>query len=146
MHLSSRLKEVTMEKIPDITSNLIEKLRRLNITSVYQLAVQNPIELTSECEDISLNVESASTLIANARKTLIGNGVLTNEFSTADEVLEKRNKMLRYATAFSFLMPSTLYASGIGEVFNVCLVFPTYPPIQPNGCSSNHLMDLPISV
>jgi hypothetical protein len=48
--------------------------------------------------------------------------------------------------AFSFLMPSTLYASGIGEVFNVCLVFPTYPPIQPNGCSSNHLMDLPISV
>ena len=48
--------------------------------------------------------------------------------------------------AFSFLMPSTLYASGIGEVFNVCLVFPTYPPIQTNGCSSNPLQDLPISV
>jgi hypothetical protein len=49
-------------------------------------------------------------------------------------------------TAFSFLMPNTLYASGIGEVFNVCLVFPTYPPIQTNGCSSNSLLDLPISV
>jgi len=48
--------------------------------------------------------------------------------------------------AFSFLMPNTLYASGIGEVFNVCLVFPTYPPIQTNGCSSNPLLDLPISV
>jgi hypothetical protein len=48
--------------------------------------------------------------------------------------------------AFSFLLPSTLYASEIGEVFNVCLVFPTYPPIQTNGCSSNPLLDLPISV
>lgn len=47
---------------------------------------------------------------------------------------------------FSFLMPSIIPASGIGEVFSVCLVFPTYPPIQTNGCSSNPLLDLPISV
>jgi DNA repair protein RadA len=87
-----------MEGIPDITSDMIEKLKKLNINSVYQLAVQNPVELVTEYEDTSLNVESASTLIANARKTLIENGVLTNEFSTADEVLEKRNKMIRYGT------------------------------------------------
>jgi hypothetical protein len=49
-------------------------------------------------------------------------------------------------TALSFLMPSALYASGIGEGFNVCLVFTTYPPIQTEGCSSNPLVDLPISV
>jgi DNA repair protein RadA len=98
VHISSRLKEVSMEKIPDITSDLIEMLRKLNINSVYQLAVQNPIELASECEDKSLNIESASRLIANARKILIENQVLTNEFSTADEVLEKRSKMSRYAT------------------------------------------------
>jgi DNA repair protein RadA len=94
----SRLKEVTMEEIPDITSDLIEKLKKMNISSVYQLAVQNPIELAKEYEDTSLNVESASTLIANARKILIESGALTNEFSTADEVLEKRNKLSRYAT------------------------------------------------
>ena len=98
VHISSRLKEVSMEKIPDITSDLIEMLRKLNINSIYQLAVQNPIELASECEDKSLNIESASRLIANARKILIENQVLTNEFSTADEVLEKRSKMSRYAT------------------------------------------------
>jgi DNA repair protein RadA len=97
-HISSRLKEVSMEKIPDITSDLIEMLKKLNINSIYQLAVQNPIELASECEDKSLNIESASRLIANARKILIENQVLTNEFSTADEVLEKRSKMSRYAT------------------------------------------------
>ena len=65
-----------MEKVPDITSDLIEKLKKLNINSVYQLAVQNPIELSLEYDDTSLNIESASTLIGNARKILIENGVL----------------------------------------------------------------------
>jgi DNA repair protein RadA len=87
-----------MEEIPTITSDMVEKLKKLNINSVYQLAVQNPIELASKQEDTSLNIESASTLITNARKILIENQVLTNEFSTADEVLEKRNKMSRYTT------------------------------------------------
>ena len=98
IHMTGRLKDVTMEEIPTITSDMIEKLNKLNITSVYQLAVQNPIALASEYEDTSFNIESASSLITNARKILIENQVLTNEFSTADEVLEKRNKMSRYAT------------------------------------------------
>ena len=94
----SRLKEVNMEDIPDITSDIIEKLKKLNINSVYQLAVQNPIELSTEYEDTSLNVESASTLIANARKILIDNEVPSKEFLTADNMLEKRTKLSRYAT------------------------------------------------
>jgi DNA repair protein RadA len=98
VHISSRLKEVAMEEIPEITSDMIEKLKKLNINSVYQLAVQSPFELARDYEDTSLNVESASKLIANARKILTENKVLTDEFSTADEVLEKRNKMSRYAT------------------------------------------------
>ena len=87
-----------MEEIPTITSDMIEKLKKLNITSVYQLAVQNPTELAGEFKDTSLSVESASRLIANARRILIENGGLTNEFSTADKVLEKRNRMSRYTT------------------------------------------------
>jgi DNA repair protein RadA len=94
----SRLKEVSMNKIPDITSDMIGKLKKLDIDSVYQLAVQNPIELASEYEDASLNVESASILISNARKILIENDVLGSEFFTADEFLERRNKLSRYAT------------------------------------------------
>ena len=96
--ISSRLKELTMEGIPDITSDIIDKLKKLNINSVYQLAVQSPIELALEFEDTSLNVESASTLIANARKILIDNEVLSQEFLTGDDLLEKRNKLSRYAT------------------------------------------------
>ncbi len=75
MLMVSRLKEVTMEEIPHITSDLINKLKKLNINSVYQLAVQNPAELALEFEDTSLSVKSASTLIANARKILIDNKV-----------------------------------------------------------------------
>ena len=90
-----------MEEIPNITSDIIDKLKKLNINSVYQLAVQNPIELASEYEDTSINVEAASVLVANARKILVENGVLTNEFSTADEVLEKRNKLTRFTTGSS---------------------------------------------
>src|ERR671918_1824179 len=98
MLMTSRLKEVAMKEIPNITSDMIDKLKKSNINSIYQLAVQNPIELASEYENTSMNVESARVLIANARKILLGNGVLTNEFSTADEVLEKRNKLTRYTT------------------------------------------------
>ena len=96
--IASRLKEVAIENVPDITSDMLDRLRKLSINSVYQLAVQNPIELAMEFDDTSLNVESAATLIANARKILTENEILTNEFSTADEVLEKRNKMSKYAT------------------------------------------------
>jgi DNA repair protein RadA len=87
-----------MEEIPDITSDTIEKLKKLNIKSVYQLAVQNPVELALESEDASVSVETASTLIANARKILADHEVLADGFSTADQVLEKRNKMSRYTT------------------------------------------------
>ena len=51
MLMTSRLREVTMEEIPNITSDIIDKLKKLNINSVYQLAVQNPIDLASEYED-----------------------------------------------------------------------------------------------
>jgi DNA repair protein RadA len=98
MHMISRLREITMEQIPNITSDTISKLKKLNINSVYQLAVQNPAELASEFPDTSLSVESASILIANARKILIDNEVLSQEFLTADDLLEKRSKLSRYAT------------------------------------------------
>jgi hypothetical protein len=69
-HISSRLKEVTIENIPNVTSDMIEKLKTLKITSVYQLAVQSPVELASEYENTSLNAESASVLIASAGRAL----------------------------------------------------------------------------
>jgi DNA repair protein RadA len=101
--MSSRLKEVTMEGIPDITSDMLDRLRNLNINSVYQLAVQIPSELAFEISDAFIDVESAAKLIGNARKILTDNEVLSNEFLTADDMLETRTKISRYATGSSNL-------------------------------------------
>jgi DNA repair protein RadA len=98
MKMTSRLKEFTLEEIPNIASDMIDRLRELNMNSVYQLAVQNPIELVSSINDPQFDVVSASSLIGNARKILTENEVLSKEFSTADDLLEKRNKISRYTT------------------------------------------------
>jgi DNA repair protein RadA len=90
-----------MEKIPNITSDTLDKLRKLNINSVYQLAVQSPSELELEINDVYFDVESAARLIGNARKILTENKILSKEFSTGDDLLEKRNKISRYATGSS---------------------------------------------
>ncbi|MPZ08412.1 MAG: hypothetical protein GEU26_18690, partial [Nitrososphaeraceae archaeon] len=94
----SRLKEVTMEEIPNITSDAVDKLRKLNINSVYQLAVQTPSELALEISDGLFDIEAASNLVGNARKILTERQILSKEFSTADDMLEKRNKISRYTT------------------------------------------------
>lgn len=94
----SRLKEVTMEEIPNITSDTVDRLRKLKINSVYQLAVQTSSELALEISDGLFDIEAASNLVGNARKILTENQVLSKEFSTADDLLEKRNKISKYAT------------------------------------------------
>ena len=96
--MSSRLREVIMEDIPDITSDTVDRLRKLNINSVYQLAVQSPSELALEISDGLFDIGEASNLIGNARKILTERQILLKEFSTADDLLEKRNKISRYAT------------------------------------------------
>jgi len=96
--MSNRLKEVIIEDIPNITSDTVDRLKKLNINSVYQLAVQTPSELVLEISDGLFGIGEASNLIGNARKILTDRQILSKEFSTADDMLEKRNKISRYTT------------------------------------------------
>ncbi|HZD34162.1 MAG TPA: DNA repair and recombination protein RadA [Nitrososphaeraceae archaeon] len=85
----------------------------------YQLGVQSPFELSSRYEDTSLDFNSASTIIANARKILIEHEVLAKEFSTADQVLDNRNKIIRYATGsdkFDALLDGGFESQSITEL------------------------------
>lgn len=69
MYNSSHLKEVTMEDIRNITSNMLENFKELHIDSVYQqLAIQTPFQLALNISDGSFDIESVSCLIENARK------------------------------------------------------------------------------
>lgn len=47
-----------MEKIPDITSDMLDRLRKLNINSVHQLAVQIPSELAFKINEAFIGVET----------------------------------------------------------------------------------------
>lgn len=94
--MTSHSKETTLDEIPDITSDIREKLKELlHIDSVSQLAVQIPIELALKLGDDEVDVKAANRLITNARKILAQDESL---FSTADQILEKRNKISRYTT------------------------------------------------
>jgi DNA repair protein RadA len=99
MHTSSTVYE-SLEHIQDITSDTLEKLKKLHIESVSQLAVQSPRELVIESNDNDnstlFDIDFASKLVANARKLLTEHVVLSKEFSTADDLLAKRNKLRRY--------------------------------------------------
>jgi hypothetical protein len=80
MHTSSTVYE-SLEYIRNITSDTLEKLRKLHIESVSQLAVQSPRELAIEINDNALfDIDSASKLIASARKLLTEHGVLSKSF------------------------------------------------------------------
>lgn len=56
------------------------------------------MEISDDDGNVLFNIESASELVANARKILTEHGFLSKEFSTADDLLEKRSKISRYAT------------------------------------------------
>jgi hypothetical protein len=85
MHTSSTVYE-SLEYVQNITSDTLEKLRKLHIESVSQLAVQSPRELAIETNDNDetplFDVDSASQLIFNARKLLTENGVLARVFDS----------------------------------------------------------------
>src|SRR5215813_14992671 len=93
--------KVTLHDIPEIASDTLDKLVELNINSVYQLAVQNPSELAWGLSNNFVDIHSAARLIASARKILTENEILSKEFSTADDLLVRRNKISRYKTGSS---------------------------------------------
>ena len=90
-----------MKEIPNITNDTLDKLRKLNINSVQQLAVQIPSELAFNISDLTIDRESAAQLIGNARRILTENEILSKEFSTADDMLNERYKISRFSTGSS---------------------------------------------
>jgi DNA repair protein RadA len=86
---------------------LINKLKKAGIASILDLAVSIPYELAQDIESGNNNpitvasafdIDTVSNLVMKAKKSLIKSGVLSKEFCTADEVLERRKDLLRYTT------------------------------------------------
>ena len=90
-----------LEQLPGVEPHLINKLRRAGIESVVHLAVSIPRELANgdyEGNIVAADVDTLAQLVMKAKKSLIDSGVLSKEFCTAQEVLERRETLVRFTT------------------------------------------------
>jgi DNA repair protein RadA len=100
----SRVSDLELEDLPGIEPYLISKLKRAGIQSVLDLAVSIPYELVlgggdyNEGNGIADDIDTISELVMRAKKALIDSGILSKEFCTAEEVLERRKSLVRFTT------------------------------------------------
>jgi DNA repair protein RadA len=101
----SHVSDLQLEDLPGVQSHLISKLKQAGIQSVVDLAVSIPNELAAggegggyEGNAISADMETITELVLKAKKALVDSGALIKEFSTADQVLERRKSLVRYTT------------------------------------------------
>jgi DNA repair protein RadA len=75
-------------------------LKRAGIETVFDLAASSPIELMEEGAGMLTRNEEliALELVTIAKKALIDSGLLLKDFSTADQILERRRNLLRCST------------------------------------------------
>jgi DNA repair protein RadA len=97
--------DLQLEDLHGVQPHLISKLKGVGIQSVLDLAVSIPNELAAggegggyEVNTISADKETITELVLKAKKALADSGALANEFSTADQVLERRKSLVRYTT------------------------------------------------
>jgi DNA repair protein RadA len=97
----SHVSDLQLEDLPGVQPHLINKLKQAGVNSVLDLAASTPNELAGEGYEgkaISTDTETISELVLKAKKVLADSGALINEFSTADQVLERRKSLVRYTT------------------------------------------------
>jgi DNA repair protein RadA len=99
----SHVSDLQLEDLPGVQPHLISKLKGAGIQSILDLAASIPNELAAggegyEGNTISADKETISELVLKAKKALTDSGALIKEFSTADQVLERRKSLVRYTT------------------------------------------------
>jgi DNA repair protein RadA len=96
----SHVSDLELEDLQGVQPHLISKLRHSGIQSVLDLAVSVPQELAAGGEGITISAdtETISELVLKAKKALVDSGALIKEFSTADQVLERRKSLVRFTT------------------------------------------------
>jgi DNA repair protein RadA len=99
----SGVSDLELEDLPGVEPHLISKLKRAGIQSVLDLAVSIPHELAiggdyNEDNGIAADIETISKLVMRAQKALTDSGILSKEFCTAEEVLERRKSLVRFTT------------------------------------------------
>ena len=99
----SHVSDLQLDDLPGVEPHLLSRLRRAGIQSVLDLAVSIPHKLVAGGGDfddsgVAADSETISDLVLKAKKALMDSGVLSKEFCTAEEVLERRKSLVRFTT------------------------------------------------
>jgi len=77
-----------------IKPHLITKLKGAGIESIFDLAISIPHQLIQEGGILTgADTNIALDIVMKAKKALIDSGLLAKDFSTAEEILERRNNV-----------------------------------------------------
>jgi len=99
----SGVSDLQLEDLPGVESHLISKLKRAGIQSVLDLAVSIPPDFAAGGGDydgsgVAVDTETISDLTLKAKKALVDSRVLSKEFCTAEEVMERWKSLVRFTT------------------------------------------------
>jgi len=93
-----------LEDLPEVKPHLITKLKGAGIESIFDLAISIPHQLIEDGGVLTgADAQIALELVMKAKKALIDSGLLAKDFSTAEEILERRKNLLRCTTGSSNL-------------------------------------------
>jgi DNA repair protein RadA len=97
------ISDLQLEDLPGVEPHMINKIKRAGIQSVTDLAVSTPVELLAgDYADNNAipgaDIETVFQLVMKAKKALIDSGALDKEFCSAEQILEKRTKLVRFTT------------------------------------------------
>jgi DNA repair protein RadA len=89
----------------DIKPYIITKLKMAGIQSIFDLAISIPHQLVDTNNGMltGANEQVALELVTKAKKALVDSGLLYKDFSTAQEILERRKSLIKCTTGSSKL-------------------------------------------
>jgi DNA repair protein RadA len=94
----------TLESLQDVDQHLLHKLKDIGIGSISELATTTPPELLedyySNYDDAisGIDFETISNLVLKAKQKLIEDGLIQRDFSSAEKMLEIREKLIKFTT------------------------------------------------
>src|SRR5215218_511043 len=115
----------TLESLQGVDRNLIDKLEGVGIQSISDLATTTAAELLEDYysnydEDArGIDIETISQLIIKAKQKLIEDGFIDKEFTTAEDMLETRKKLIRFTTgsqAFDLFLEGGIETQALTEI------------------------------
>ena len=115
----------TLESLQGVDQYLIDKLQGVGIQSVSDLAATTATELLEDYysnydEDArGIDIETISRLIIKAKQKLIEDGLIDKEFTTAEDMLETRKKLIRFtigSQAFDLFLEGGIETQALTEI------------------------------